>query len=145
MRALIQRVTEAKVTVAGETVGQIKQGLLVFLGVDASDSEAEMRKLMDKCLAYRVFSDDDGKMNKSVSEVGGEILLVSQFTLSADTRKGLRPSFSKAAPPDLARPIYEEAAAYIEKQLGAVQTGVFGADMQVGLLNDGPVTFILEV
>lgn len=150
MRALIQRVLEARVDIASEAgevkvVGQIRQGLLILLGVDASDTEADVTKLMDKCLAYRVFADTEGKMNKSVSDIKGEILLVSQFTLSADTQKGLRPSFSKAAPPTLAEPLYNQAVAHVKQKLGQVQTGIFGADMQVQLVNDGPVTFMLEV
>ena len=149
MKALIQRVREAHVEVNKDghaiQVGAIGPGLLVLLGVESGDTSASMQKLMDKCLAYRLFADDHGKMNLSLLDSGGELLLVSQFTLCADTGRGLRPSFSKAAPPALAEQLYLEAANYVVAKLGSVQTGQFAADMQVHLINDGPVTFSLEV
>lgn len=145
MKALIQRVRSASVDVGGETIGAIDQGLLILLGVAASDNEQTVVKLMDKCLKYRVFSDEAGRMNHSVQDVGGSVLLVSQFTLCADTARGLRPGFSHAAEPALAKSLYEQSLAYIRSVLGHVETGQFGADMQVSLVNDGPVTFMLEV
>lgn len=145
MKALLQRVRSARVEVGDECVGEIGPGLLVLLGLDRGDSMENGRKLLDKLLAYRVFSDGDGRMNLSVSDVGGGVLLVSQFTLSADTRKGLRPSFSSALPPDKAEALFTELLAYLESTHPAVASGRFGADMQVSLVNDGPVTFLLEV
>ncbi len=144
MIALIQRVTHAKVDVNGETVGQINKGLLVLLGVEKEDDQHKADRLAEKVLNYRVFSDADGKMNLNVQQAGGEILVVSQFTLSADTQKGLRPSFSKGAPPELAERLYEY---FIQKcgQKITVFSGRFAADMQVSLTNDGPVTFWLNV
>ncbi len=144
MIALIQRVTHAKVDVNGETVGQINKGLLVLLGVEKEDDQYKADRLAEKVLNYRVFSDADGKMNLNVQQAGGEILVVSQFTLSADTQKGLRPSFSKGAPPELAERLYEY---FIQKcgQKITVFSGRFAADMQVSLTNDGPVTFWLNV
>ena len=144
MIALIQRVTHAKVDVNGETVGQINKGLLVLLGVEKEDDQHKADRLAEKVLNDRVFSDDDGKMNLNVQQAGGEILVVSQFTLSADTQKGLRPSFSKGAPPELAERLYEY---FIQKcsQKITVFSGRFAADMQVSLTNDGPVTFWLNV
>ncbi len=144
MRALLQRVTQASVSVNGDIVGAIDQGLLVLLGVDKDDSEPAARKLVDKLLAYRVFADSEGKMNRSVSDVEGGLLIVSQFTLSADTRKGLRPSFSSAAAPALAQQLYDYVLQYAGSKHGAVASGAFGANMQVQLTNDGPVTFLLE-
>ncbi len=144
MIALIQRVTHAKVDVNGETVGQINKGLLVLLGVEKEDDQHKADRLAEKVLNYRVFSDADGKMNLNVQQASGEILVVSQFTLSADTQKGLRPSFSKGAPPELAERLYEY---FIQKcgQKITVFSGRFAADMQVSLTNDGPVTFWLNV
>ena len=144
MKALIQRVRHARVEVAGECVGDIGQGLLVFLGVEKNDTEDAARRLLDKVLAYRVFADDEGRMNRSVQDIAGGVLLVSQFTLAADTRKGLRPSFSSAAPPELAEQLYHYAVAYARDLHPPLQTGTFAADMQITLLNDGPVTFLLE-
>lgn len=143
MKALIQRVSSAQVNVNGETVGKIGQGLLVLLGVERDDDRARAEKLLDKLLQYRIFSDADGKMNLSVQDVSGGVLLVSQFTLAADTNKGLRPSFSCAASPELARELYDYAVAYLQRQHSDVATGIFAADMQVQLVNDGPVTFLL--
>ena len=144
MKALIQRVRKAHVEVAGEVVGAIDQGLLVLVGVEPQDSEASAAKLLHKLLNYRVFSDCDGKMNLSLTEVAGGLLLVSQFTLAADTRKGLRPGFSTAAPPALGEALFDHLVGLARQQHDPVATGRFGADMQVHLINDGPVTFLLE-
>jgi D-tyrosyl-tRNA(Tyr) deacylase len=143
MIALIQRVTAAKVEVEGEITGQIDKGLLVLLGVEKEDNHAKAEKLLEKVLNYRVFSDEDGKMNLNVQQAGGAILVVSQFTLAADTQKGLRPSFSKGASPALAEEMYDY---FVEKcgQKISTFTGRFAADMQVSLTNDGPVTFWLN-
>jgi len=119
--------------------------LLVLLGLDKGDSADVAERMLDKLLAYRVFPDRDGRMNCSVADVAGGVLLVSQFTLSADTRKGLRPSFSTALPPDAARPLYEHMLSQLQRRHARVASGVFGADMQVSLVNDGPVTFLLEI
>lgn len=144
MRALIQRVTQARVEVSGATVGEIGPGLLVLLGLDAGDTRADGEKLLEKVLAYRVFSDDEGRMNRSVTDTDGGVLLVSQFTLSADTRKGLRPSFSSAMPPAEAEVLFAELLEWLKGRHPEVASGEFGADMQVSLVNDGPVTFLLE-
>jgi len=143
MIALIQRVTAAKVEVEGEITGQIGKGLLVLLGVEKEDNHAKAEKLLEKVLNYRVFSDEDGKMNLNVQQAGGAILVVSQFTLAADTQKGLRPSFSKGASPALAEEMYDY---FVEKcgQKISTFTGRFATDMQVSLTNDGPVTFWLN-
>ncbi len=145
MQALIQRVSQAKVDVAGETIGAIDQGLLVLLGVEKHDDSALCQKLVNKVLGYRVFSDDAGKMNLSVKDIQGQVLVVSQFTLAADTKSGMRPSFSSAAPPEDGERLYQEFTQLVKAQLGDVATGQFGADMQVSLVNDGPVTFRLAV
>ncbi|HEX6583649.1 MAG TPA: D-aminoacyl-tRNA deacylase [Thermoleophilaceae bacterium] len=139
MRALVQRVSEASVTVAGEEVGRIGPGLLVLLGIRRGDGEASADRIAAKLLSLRVFEDAEGKMNLSVREVGGELLVVSQFTLYGDARKGNRPSFVDAAPPEEAEPLYERVRA----ATGAAG-GVFGARMAVALVNDGPVTLLLE-
>ena len=139
MRALVQRVSEASVTVDGEEVSRIGPGLRVLLGVRRGDGEAEADGIARKLLALRIFEDGDGKMNLSVADTGGEVLCVSQFTLLGDTRKGNRPSFVDAAPPEEAEPLYER----VRDALGA-QGGVFGARMAVALVNDGPVTLLLE-
>lgn len=145
MLALIQRVTHAQVSVAGEVVGAIGPGLLALIGVQPGDGPAEIAKLGDRLLRYRVFGDEAGRMNRSLTDVGGGLLLVSQFTLAADTASGLRPSFSTAAPPQDAERIFGEFVAYCRQQHAyAVETGRFGADMQVSLVNDGPVTFLLK-
>lgn len=146
MKALIQRVSHASVTVDGKITGQIQQGLLVLLGVEKHDTEQSCEKLLERVLKYRVFSDDAGKMNLSVKDIGGGVLLVSQFTLAADTKSGLRPSFSVAATPADAERLYQHGITFLQQQPDIqVGTGIFGADMKVELLNDGPVTFLLEV
>jgi D-tyrosyl-tRNA(Tyr) deacylase len=145
MLALIQRVTDARVTVDGETVGAIGPGLLALIGVEPGDGPEQVARLGDRLLRYRVFQDAGGKMNLSLTDTGGGLLLVSQFTLAADTRSGLRPSFSTAAPPAEAEKTFDELVAYCrEKHANAVETGRFGANMQVALVNDGPVTFLLR-
>jgi D-tyrosyl-tRNA(Tyr) deacylase len=144
MRALLQRVSSASVVVDGNCVGEIGQGLLVLLGLDKGDDAAAADRMLDKLLAYRVFADNAGRMNCSVVDVAGGILLVSQFTLSADTRKGLRPSFSSAMPPEDAGQLYEYALDQLRQRHPHVAAGIFGANMQVSLTNDGPVTFMLE-
>lgn len=145
MKALIQRVSEAKVVVAGETVGEIANGLLVLLGVEKNDTQHEAEKLAKRVLSYRVFADQDDKMNLDVQDTGGALLVVSQFTLAADTRKGRRPSFSSAAQPQQALHLYEVFCAQAIQAGVKVETGQFGAEMQVHLVNDGPVTFELTV
>lgn len=144
MLGLIQRVKRASVEVDGKLVGAIDQGLLLLLGVEKNDSQATADKLLDKVLAYRVFADDQGKMNCNVQQINGGVLVVSQFTLAADTHKGLRPSFSSAAPPALAQELYDYFVAQLKARHSPVATGIFAADMQVSLVNDGPVTFMLK-
>lgn len=144
MKALIQRVSSARVDVAGEVVGAIDQGLLVLVGVEPQDTPASVEKILHKLLNYRVFSDAAGKMNLSLSDVAGGLLLVSQFTLAADTKSGLRPSFSSAAPSALGAELFDLLVAQARARHAQVATGRFGADMQVHLVNDGPVTFLLE-
>lgn len=144
MKALLQRVRRASVEVEGQCVGKIEQGLLVFLGLEKEDGEEALAKLISRILAYRVFADEQGRMNKSVADIAGGVLLVSQFTLAADTKKGLRPGFSTAAEPARARQLYEFALADLSSKHPVVASGEFGADMQISLLNDGPVTFLLE-
>ncbi len=145
MRALLQRVLEAKVIVEGKTTGEIGHGILVFLGLGKEDTLDTGKKLIDKILKYRFFDDEQGKMGWNVSQAGGGILLVSQFTLMAQTQKGLRPDFGPAMPPSEAKVLYEELVAYTKSQFENVQTGIFAADMKVHLVNDGPVTFNLEI
>ncbi|OHC28811.1 MAG: D-tyrosyl-tRNA(Tyr) deacylase [Pseudomonadales bacterium RIFCSPHIGHO2_02_FULL_60_43] len=144
MKALIQRVRGARVEVAGEVVGAIDQGLLALVGVEPQDTPASVEKILHKLLNYRVFSDAAGKMNLSLSDSGGGLLLVSQFTLAADTKSGLRPSFSSAAPPALGAELFDLLVTQARAKHLQVATGRFGADMQVHLVNDGPVTFLLE-
>lgn len=144
MKVLIQRVRYASVTVDQQVVGQINQGMLAFVGVEKGDDQQVADKLLDKVLRYRVFADADDKMNLSLADVQGGLLLVSQFTLAADTRKGLRPSFSTAAPPAEGQALYRYVCEQAKLRHGDVATGQFGADMKVELLNDGPVTFMLE-
>ena len=143
MRALLQRVTRARVLVEHVEIANIGTGLLVLLGVAQGDSEADADRLAAKTLALRIFPDAAKPMNRSVVDVGGELLVVSQFTLTADTRRGNRPSFTTAAEPALAEALYEHYVARIRERLGQVATGRFAADMQVELVNDGPVTFLL--
>ncbi|QMT31940.1 D-aminoacyl-tRNA deacylase [Alysiella filiformis] len=144
MIGLIQRVREARVCINDETVGEIGTGLLVLLGVEQGDDAAKAKQLLDKILNYRVFSDENGKMNLNVQQAGGALLVVSQFTLAADTKSGTRASFSRAAPPDLARDLYAHFCQQAAQKI-PTQTGQFAADMQVHLCNDGPVTFWLQV
>jgi D-tyrosyl-tRNA(Tyr) deacylase len=145
MKALIQRVSSASVVVEGNRVAEIKAGLLVLLGVTDADTSKEAAWLASKVVNMRIFNDAEGKMNLSLLDVGGEALVVSQFTLYADARKGNRPSYIQAARPEKAKPLYEAFVAEMEKLLGKpVPTGVFGADMKVSLVNDGPVTILLE-
>ncbi len=144
MRALIQRVREARVEVDGACVGEIGQGLLALVGVQPEDDAASVQRLLQRLLNYRVFSDADGKMNLNVKQANGSILIVSQFTLAADTKKGLRPSFSNGALPQQAEQLYDYFSRLCRAQINTAN-GVFAADMQVGLINDGPVTFWLQV
>ena len=145
MICVAQRVSEARVVVAGATAGEIGAGLLVLVCAERGDSEAEADKLLAKLLKLRIFADDAGKMNRSVQDVGGGLLVVSQFTLAADTSGGNRPSFTNAAPPDEARRLYDYFVAQARAAHSPVQTGEFGADMKVHLVNDGPVTIPLRV
>ncbi len=143
MLGLIQRVSSASVVVNNDIVGHIATGLLLFLGIEKDDTSETSSRLLDKIVRYRVFPDDRGQMNLSLLETGGELLIVSQFTLAANTKKGLRPSFSGAAEPAVAERLYDEFVALARQQV-EVQTGQFGADMKVSLTNDGPVTFLLS-
>jgi D-tyrosyl-tRNA(Tyr) deacylase len=144
MIALLQRVSHAEVAVEGKSVGAIGPGLLVLVGVRPTDDEVSANRLLARVLRYRVFPDGAGKMNLSLTQVGGQLLLVPQFTLAADTVKGLRPGFSTAAPPDQGRRLFDVLVQAARAELGTVETGLFGADMQVSLTNDGPVTIWLE-
>jgi D-tyrosyl-tRNA(Tyr) deacylase len=143
--ALLQRVSTARVVIDGVAVAAIERGLLVLLGVEAGDTTAEADRLLERLLNYRVFSDDAGKMNLSFRDIDGGLLLVPQFTLAADTRKGLRPGFSTAAPPQQGRLLFDHVVMRAQGTHAQVATGRFGADMQVTLTNDGPVTFWLQV
>ena len=143
MRALIQRVTHAKVEVDEQCVGEIGQGLLVFIGVEKGDRTEDADRLLKKVLAYRVFSDSADKMNLSVTDVNGGLLLVSQFTLAANTKKGMRPSFTRAAEPKFSKTLYQYFCRQLREHGFQVPTGIFGADMKVTSVNDGPVTFTL--
>ena len=144
MIALIQRVSEAQVSVGGERVGAIGRGVLALIGVRHADTDAAVGRLLERLLSYRVFPDSEGRMNLSVREIGGGLLLVPQFTLAADTNKGSRAGFSTAAPPELARRLFSQLLEGAQAAYAPVSAGVFGADMQVSLINDGPVTFWLE-
>lgn len=144
MKAVIQRVTRASVHVEGKTVGRIESGLLVLLGVAKGDGESDGRYLVEKIRTLRIFSDEQGKLNRSLADIGGSVLLVSQFTLLGRTANGRRPSFDEAAPPDEAKRLYEQVVAELRDRGTPVETGVFAAHMQVELLNDGPVTFVLD-
>ena len=143
MKCLLQRVTQASVTVAGEVVGEIDQGLLVLVGVEPEDAEQTVTRMAERLLRYRVFADAEGKMNLNVAAAGGAILLVSQFTLAADTTSGNRPGFSTAAPPQQASNLCNQLADALRRGDVRVETGRFGGDMAVALVNDGPVTFVL--
>ena len=145
MKGLIQRVSHASVVVNRQTVGAIDGGLLLFLGIEKQDDPAAADKLLHRVLHYRIFPDEQGKMNRSLVKAGGGLLIVSQFTLVADTGRGMRPSFSDGAPPEQGRILYDYFVNQAQTKLPNVQTGCFGADMKVHLLNDGPVTFLLEV
>lgn len=144
MKALIQRVSSARVEVDGEIVGAIERGLLVLLGVEKDDGENQVARMAERLLSYRVFPDSENRMNCSVVDIGGAVLIVSQFTLAAETKKGTRPSFSSAAAPENAEMLYEKLVSVLRESNLPVATGRFGADMQVHLVNDGPVTFLLE-
>ena len=144
MIGLLQRVTRAEVVVGGETIGRIERGLMVLVAVHRDDTEKDVARLAERLLGYRVFPDDEGRMNRSVSDISGGLLLVPQFTLTADTRKGTRASFTKGADPEKATAYFDGLLAACREQLDVVESGVFGADMQVSLVNDGPVTFWLE-
>jgi D-aminoacyl-tRNA deacylase len=145
MRTVIQRVSKASVTVNGEITGEIQTGLLILLGIEDADTEEDIHWLSARAINLRIFNDENGVMNKSVMDVNGDVLLVSQFTLHASTKKGNRPSYIRASKPDFAIPMYEKMITQLEKDLGKkVQTGIFGADMKVELLNDGPVTIIID-
>lgn len=144
MIGLLQRVKNASVTVNDQVIGAVEKGLLVLVCAEKGDSEEQCEKLAKKVLAYRIFEDENGKMNKSVSDIGGEILIVSQFTLAADTAKGLRPSFTPAADPETGKRLYEHFIEKVGESGLKTQTGQFGANMQVALINDGPVTIWLK-
>lgn len=145
MIGLLQRVSQASVTVEGEVVGRIGRGLLVLIGAERGDNEAQAERLLERLLGYRVFPDGDGKMNLSLADIEGDLLLVPQFTLPADTRKGTRPSFTPAAAPAEGERLFNYLVDQAKRCHGSVATGRFGADMQVALVNDGPVTFWLQV
>jgi len=144
LRAVVQRVAEARVRIGDEIVGEIGQGLCVLIGVARDDDEAEAERLAGGVARLRIFENDDGKFDRSVLDTGGAVLVVSNFTLTADTARGNRPSFSEAAPPDLAQPLYERLCATLRELDVTVETGVFGVRMEVELVNDGPVTIVLE-
>lgn len=144
MRAVVQRVSSASVTVAGEVVGRIGHGFLVLLGVAVDDTQADVIYMAHKLVGLRVFEDEEGKMNRSIGEVGGSMLMVSQFTLYGDCRKGRRPGFTEAAPPERAEQLYRQVVAEVRGQGIEVQTGRFQAHMQVALVNDGPVTLLID-
>lgn len=144
MKAVIQRVTSASVEVDGQLVGRIQHGVMVLLGVAKGDDESDIRYVVDKIRNLRIFSDDYGKMNHSLTDVGGTVLLVSQFTLLGSTANGRRPSFDEAASPDQAKYLYEQVAQWLRENGTTVETGVFAAHMQVALVNDGPVTFMVD-
>lgn len=145
MRAVLQRVTQASCTVDGKITGEIKTGFLVLLGIEDADTDDDLQWLAQKIASMRVFNDENGLMNKALADVGGDILLISQFTLFAATKKGNRPGFTRAARPDKAIPMYEQMIKELENLTGRkVATGIFGADMKISLLNDGPVTIIMD-
>lgn len=145
MIGLIQRVSQARVDVDAETVAQIERGILALIGVEKQDNPKKAERLVQRITGYRIFPDGEGKMNLSLHDIAGELLLVPQFTLPADTRKGARPGFSSAATPEVGQQLFRHLADFARQSHGRVQTGIFGADMQVSLTNDGPVTFWLQV
>lgn len=146
MRCVVQRVSEASVTINGEVRGHIGRGLLLLVGIHTTDTTAQVDWMVRKCAQLRIFEDDEGKMNRSITDVGGSFLVISQFTLYGDARKGNRPSFIEAARPETAIPLYEAFIEGLKRESGRpVETGEFGADMKVMLVNDGPVTILLEV
>jgi len=145
VKALLQRVSQASVSIDGVEVARIAGGLLVLVGIEPDDNQQSLEKMLHKLLNYRVFTDEQERMNKSLTDIQGGLLLVSQFTLAADTRSGLRPGFSTAAAPAQAEALFEQLVQMAKQRYATVQTGQFGADMQVQLVNDGPVTFMLEV
>jgi D-tyrosyl-tRNA(Tyr) deacylase len=144
MRVVLQRVSQAKVVVEGKVVGQIGKGMVLLVGIGPEDSAKDAQALAEKCAMLRIFDDEHGKMNRSILDVGGEILAVSQFTLYGDTGKGRRPSFTGAAPPDIAEPLFDQLVQTLRNAAITVATGQFGARMEVTIVNDGPVTFVLE-
>ena len=144
MIGLLQRVSEARVRVDGEIIGEIAQGLMVLVGIEKADEQKDMDRLLERLLGYRVFEDAEGRMNLSVRDIEGGLLLVPQFTLAADTNKGMRPSFTAAAPPDEAKEKFERFVAQARSAYSQTESGSFGADMKVELINDGPVTFWLQ-
>ena len=144
MICLIQRVRSSQLHIEGALHAEIGQGLLALVGIEKEDTEVTLARMLDKLYAYRVFSDSEGKMNLSVKDIDGGVLLVSQFTLAADTQKGLRPGFSSAMLPALAQPLFETMVGLARQRHSKTESGIFGADMQISLLNDGPVTFILR-
>ncbi len=145
MRAVLQRVTQASCTVDGKVTGEIKNGFLVLLGIEDADTDDDLQWLAQKITTMRVFGDENGLMNKSLADVNGDILLISQFTLFASTKKGNRPGFTRAARPDKAIPMYEQMIKTLQELTGKkIETGIFGADMKISLLNDGPVTIIMD-
>ena len=145
MRAILQRVTRASVTIDGTVSGSIRHGLLVLLGIEENDTEQDIEWLSGKIVQMRIFSDTEGKMNLSIQDTNGDLLIISQFTLFASTKKGNRPGFTRSAKPDMAIPMYERFLCVAEQKLGkAIQKGIFGADMKVELLNDGPVTIFID-
>ncbi len=144
MISLLQRVRSAKVEVDGTTIGSIEQGLLVLVGVEPDDNKTTLKRMLERILGYRIFSDTEGRMNLSLQQINGGLLLVPQFTLAADTRKGMRPGFSTAAPPQKGDQLFEQLVTQAHSQHPLVESGRFGADMQVTLVNDGPATFLLR-
>lgn len=145
MKAVLQRVHFAKVEVNGTIVGEIQQGVLVYLGLGHNDTLTIGQKMIDKILTYRIFEDDNGKMGKSVQDVAGGVLLVSQFTLLANTRSGRRPDFKPAMSPDIAKPLFDEIVNYAKSQYTPITTGEFGANMQISSCNDGPINFVFDI
>lgn len=145
MLALLQRVAKSQIQVNEKTIASIGKGLLVFIAIEPDDTEALIAKCVDKIISYRIFSDHQDKMNLSLKDIEGELLLVSQFTLAANTQQGLRPSFGTAAPPDFAHMMYEQLVRHAQATYNKCQSGQFAADMQVSLINDGPVTFMLTI